>query len=337
MIRPSDSGGGAGCMTAGRDDRHAAITATIAAIEAAERDGLLVDRRAEGLSGISGLATVALLQRLVAARKDTADACYVEIGVFQGLTLVSVALAAPRLPCIGIDDFSILDPAGENLGVVRKRLAAFDVANARLVNADYEAALASFAHHGEGRRIAVYFVDGAHDYRSQLMGLMLGLPWLADDAVVVVDDANYAFVRRATDDFLTIHPDWRLLFDAYSPGHPANLDRPALARFETGWLNGIHVLVRDPAGLLPDMRPPLAADRGLYVNDWLVHRHGLADLAPEALTLAAAVLADSPAEEHRATTVLAARRAALAHRIDRRFPDRNTDSAGLPERRFNRP
>jgi hypothetical protein len=61
---------------------------------------------------------VALLQRLAAARAGEASVCYAEVGVFQGLTMLSVALAAPGLACIGIDDFSILDPKGENLAVV---------------------------------------------------------------------------------------------------------------------------------------------------------------------------------------------------------------------------
>jgi hypothetical protein len=290
------------------------IAQLIEIIEAADRDGPLPHPRSAELTGLSGKKTVALLQRLAAARAGQANLCYAEVGVFQGLTMLSVALTAPGLPCIGIDDFSILDPKGENLAVVQRRIKDFGAANVILVNADYEAVLVDFGARFPGKKIGVYFVDGAHDYRSQLMGLMLGLPHLAEDAAVVIDDTNYAFVRRATDDFLRTHPDWRLVFDAYSPGHPANLDKATLARFEAGWLNGVHVLARDPTGRWPRMSPPLADDRALYVNDWLVHRHGLAARAPEALALAAQTWPSTAP-----------------------FPDRNTHSEGLPQARFNRP
>ncbi len=307
----------------------------LAAVRETDDHGLLTDRRADGLTGISGLKTVGVLQRLARLFADDPSACYVEIGVFQGLTLISTALEAPALPCFGIDNFATLDPDGVNLSVVNERLARFGTANARLLNMDFEEALGGLDGHLSGRRVGLYFVDGPHDYRSQMVCLLLAKRHLHDHAVIVVDDANYPAVRHATRDFLLGHAGFKLAFEAYSPAHPANLSRDDLLRWEAGWLNGVHVLVTDPEGLLPDMLPPVDDDRTLYFNEWLVHRQQMAELAPEAVALARALCLDDEPEA-------ADRRADLMRRFDQmktrfsgRFPDRNTKSAGLPEARFN--
>jgi hypothetical protein len=43
----------------------------------------------------------------------------------------------------------------------------------------------------------VYFYDGSHDYRSQLLGLLLAVPLLARRALLVLDDGNWPAVRQA--------------------------------------------------------------------------------------------------------------------------------------------
>lgn len=298
----------------------------IACLAEADRDGLLSDKGQDVLGGLSGRATVGALQRLVGLFKDDPAACYLEIGVFQGLSLLSVAIENPGMPCFGIDNFSILDPKGENLGIVGERTRRLGVANATLVNDDFENALERLGEHIGSRRLAVYFIDGAHDYRSQLVGLLLGMRWLHEQAVIIVDDANYPDVRQSTRDFLLAHPEFKMVFEAYSPAHPANLDKETLARFEAGWLNGVNVLVRDPENRLPVMLPPVPQSRELYVNDWLVHRHRLAELAPQALEMAETMLDGAdPAP------VLAKIRTAAP---EDRFADRNVFSQGLPEKRF---
>lgn len=314
----------------------AAIQSVIDAIKAAESDGPLPHSGSDALGGLSGHKTIGLLQRLAVNAAADPDTCYLEIGVFQGLTLLSVALTAPGLACFGIDDFSILDPEGHNLGIVNRRLSDLGAKNASLINADYEAALHQLDSHIGDRKCGVYFVDGAHDYRSQLLALLLGERFLSEHGVIVIDDANYAYVRRSTQDFLLARPDFKLVFDAYSPAHPANLDAKTLARFEASWLNGIHVLVRDPGNTLPVMTPPLSDDRALYVNDWLVHRHGLAVLAPEALALAAAVCdGDDAAEAEARARLIERKNVNPVPGLAPEFPDRNTYSKGLPEFRLN--
>lgn len=307
----------------------------IAALREADANGLVSDKGADVLGGLSGRATVGALQRLVGLAKGghSHNLCYLEIGVFQGLSLLSVAIEHPDFPCFGIDNFSILDPKGENLGIVQDRTRRLNATNAHLINQDYEAALEQLRGHIGERKVAVFFIDGAHDYRSQLMALLLIRPYLAERAVIIVDDANYFDVRQSTRDFLVAHPEFKMVFESYSPGHPANLERDVLDRYEAGWLNGVNVLVVDHAHVLPVMLPrvePLARD--LYVNEWLAHRHRYAELAPQALDLAAAAIEGG--DEAAAKATLLAAHAPGKAKFDARHPDRNLHCDGLPEGHF---
>jgi len=303
------------------------------AVRETDSAGLLHDRRDAGLSGISGLKTVGALQRLVRLFAGDETACYLEIGVFQGLTLVSSALEAPALPCFGVDNFRILDPNGENLGIVQNRINSFRAENATLLNMDFEDALENLDVHTGGRKVGVYFVDGPHDYRSQMVCLLGAKRHLAERAVIVIDDANYGDVRMATRDFLLSHGEFKMVFEGYSPAHPANLDADARAKWEAGWLNGVNILVRDPDGLLPPMLPPVDGDRSVFFNEWLVHRLRLARLAPEAVALADAVATGDGEAEARQN--LLARHGEEAEAVSGLFADRNTGSGGLTEGRFN--
>jgi hypothetical protein len=106
-----------------------------------------------------------------------------------------------------------------------------------------------------GTSLGVYFYDGPHDYRSQLMGLLLAAPLLAERALVVVDDSNWPAVKQATRDFLTVYPECRVLFDLPTPGN-CN---------PTFW-NGLLVLAWDrssgrqhPGPMWPARQPALLA------------------------------------------------------------------------------
>lgn len=296
---------------------------------------MLTDRRADGLTGLSGLKTVGLLQRLVRLFNRDPLACYVEIGVYQALTLVSTALEAAPMPCFGIDNFATLDPQEKNLSVVRERLESFSVSNARLINSDFEQALESLDEHIGDRKAAVYFIDGPHDYRSQLVCLLAAKKHLHDHAVIVIDDANYPDVRRATYDFLISHSEFKMIFEAYSPGHPANMEPADRAEWEDGWLNGVNVLVRDPEGLIPEMLPPVSENRTPYFNEWLVNRLRMAELAPEALILADAIVLENSEAELEARENLIAAYQVNKESLNGRLADRNLYSEGLTTGRMN--
>ena len=304
------------------------------AVRETDAKGLQSDQRSAGLSGLAGLKTVGILQRLAQLISADQMACYLEIGVFQGLTLVSTALDAPGLPCFGIDNFRILDPEKKNLKIVEDRMATFATSNAKLINMDFEAALETLEEHIHKRKVGLYLIDGPHDYRSQLICLLLAKRHLHDRAIIVIDDANYPDVRMATRDFLLSHPEFKMIFEAYSPSHPANLDPADLKQWEDCWLNGVNILVRDPDGLFPDMLPPIIEDRSLYFNEWLTHRLRLAELAPEALELADAVCMENNEQEARAAVI--DRFNQVKESVKDRQADRNMYSEGLPAGRMNK-
>ena len=312
------------------------IDAVSALIRETDQGAPLADERVAELTGISGLKTVGLLQRLVRMFEGDDSACYLEVGVFQGLTLISSSIAAPTLPCFGIYNFATLDPDGMNIDIVQRRLQKYDVKNAQLINEDFEVALQTLGARLDGRKVAVYFVDGPHDYRSQLICLMLIKPFLHERAVIIVDDANYPDVRWSTRDFLLGHNNFKMLFETYSPAHPANMSDDIKTGHELGWLNGINVMVRDPEGHLDEMLPPTAPrERDIYLNEWLAHRLRLADLAPEALVLADKVCRADQQGEGAARKVLQEKYQDNATYFDSLFEDRNVFSDDLPSSRLN--
>lgn len=237
------------------------------------------------LKGYSGARLIGALQRLGQIMSGTAESCYCEVGVFRGLTLLSVAGALPGWPCFGVDNFSQFDRNGENEADVRGLIARHKIANAHLLDLDYEAALAAFADLAGGRKIGLYFVDGPHDYRSQMVCLLMARPHLTSGAAIVVDDCNYAHVRQANRDFLVAHPDFKLVFESYTDCHPEHMSAEERQQAEAGWWNGVNIILHDPEDQLQPMEPPTDPDRTVFVNDHIVHAHSFAPYAVEALDL----------------------------------------------------
>ena len=315
---------------------HKHIEDVFKLIKNTEKSGMLTHSKLDGLTGISGLMTVGLLQRLAKQLAKEKNICYLEIGVFQGLTLVSTALAAPNLPCFGIDNFATLDPEEKNKTIVRNRLHEFNARNATLIDSDFEEALEGLNDYLGAKKVGVFFIDGPHDYRSQLVCLMLIKPYLHERAVIVVDDANYPDVRWSTKDFLLGHPEFKLLFDAYSPAHPTNMTSREKEKHRCGWLNGIHVLIRDQEDVLPKMFPPTnAGERNLYLNEWLAHRLRMAEMAPESLRLADAICTNNKAADKLSRRALKNKYEKNKDRLNLLFDDRNVFSKDLPLSRFN--
>ena len=260
-------------------------------VVAAEQDGFMAG--SPSLTGYSGARLVGLLQRL-AARDTGDDSCYVEVGVFQGMTLLSVAAVARDRQVYGIDNFSQFDVDNRNKGIVQQRMRDLEIDNAHLIDQDFEDALDNIDQATGGRKISTYFVDGPHDYRSQLMCLELAKDKLSDDAVIIVDDSNYQHVRQSSIDFLKLNPTFKLLFQSYGPTHPSNLDEAGVAEVRESWWNGITVMVNDPGDVLERAYPPADRDRTLFVNDHIVQSARLARFSPRAMRVASALYFFNP-------------------------------------------
>jgi len=285
------------------------------------------------LSGYSGRKLIRCLletSRILCSQ----DRIYLELGVFQGLTLISSAIANRDVPCFGIDNFSLFNEGRKNLSIVESRIAATNAANAKIINLDYEDALRNLDRYIGDRKVGVFFVDGPHDYRSQLLPILLAKPHLAENCAIFVDDSNYAHVRQANSDFLRTNPEFAMLFEAYTPAHIANMGPADKEEVIAGWWNGLNVMVRDPDGLIPRTFPREDA-KHLHVESHEVFRHEFAELACPALMAAQAAL-DAP-EEAAAQAAARLKSAMMEHR--RKYPGRfrhqNTYSNGLPAFRLH--
>ena len=259
----------------------------IKAIEEAEANGMLDASAYQEIRGYSGEMLLGALQRLTGLAADSENLCYLEVGVFRGLTLLSVAKANPSVSCFGVDKYQ--DHQGKfeesNFNAVHASAKGLGVGNATVITADYEEVLGCLEKHLEGRKVAVYFVDGAHDYRSQLTCLLFARPYLADKAVIVVDDCNYPHVRQATHDFLTSHPEYKLLFEAYTRCHPGNMDPEEMSRARQGWWNGVNILVHDLSHQLNPMYPPVDSDKSAFVESQNLQGMRFYGLAHQSLQL----------------------------------------------------
>ena len=259
------------------------LSKIIEAIKNAESYGLIPETNNEVLTGLSGDKLVGSLQRLTSLFSQNNNTCYLEVGVFQGLTLLSVAHSCPNVMCYGIDNFAQFDPKGENFSIVKSRREKLGLKNVYIINKDYEEALETVSNEIENKKIGVYFVDGPHDYRSQLMCLELALPYLHEYAVIIIDDSNYNHVRQANRDFLKTHPEYKLLFEAYTKCHPINMSKAEEQKTKKGWWNGVNIIVRDIENKLQPMYPPTERSRILYENEHIIHASKIAEVAPEAV------------------------------------------------------
>lgn len=121
------------------------------------------------------------------------------------------------------------------------------------------------------------------------MCLQLAKPFLSDNAIIVVDNSNYNHVRQANRDFLFTHPEYKLIFEAYSRSHPANLQGDELAEAWQNWLDGVNIIVRDSENNLTPMFPPTMKDKILFVNDHRIHPMRNSVLAYRGAKLAAVI------------------------------------------------
>jgi hypothetical protein len=200
-----------------------------------------VSSRFDGLlSRVKGMTSPGVLQLLnsaVSLLEDGEDYC--EVGCFQGATLIGALLGNLGRAALAADNFSQFDPHGVNRATLTANLASFGMTDqVRFHDQDAEDFLAGLS--GTAARIGVFFYDGAHDYRSQLLGLLLAVPALARRALIVVDDANAPGPRQATLDFLAARPEARLLLDLPTPGngHPSFWNGLLVLAWEAGGSGG---------------------------------------------------------------------------------------------------
>tara|TARA_B110000977_G_C11052227_1_gene482746 strand:- start:606 stop:1511 length:906 start_codon:yes stop_codon:yes gene_type:complete len=237
------------------------------------------------LDGFSGSKLLYTLHKLTSTLCSE-NTIYLEIGVFTGLTLLTNSNQNKHTKCYGIDNFSLFDVNNENKEFIKDKADKYKLENCLLIDADYEDALDNLKSYIGEAKVGVYFIDGAHDYRSQLVALLQIKPFLSEDSVIVIDDANYPHVRQATNDFLKAHPEFALLFEAYTKSHPYNMDDSDFNTIaKDGWWNGVNIIVNDSSNNLQRGFTE-EANKDLYFITHDIFRNKFANLSYDIIKLA---------------------------------------------------
>jgi protein O-GlcNAc transferase len=142
---------------------------------------------------------------------------YVEVGTYYGASLIG-AMRGNAGDFVAIDLFSFganevkgrTLPAASREGL-EANLRRFGLEGATILEGDAFQVIEGGAL-GD-RRVGAYYYDGPHDYDSQVRGLQAIEPWLADEALLLVDDHDWEHVTQATRDYLDSQPKARLLFE----------------------------------------------------------------------------------------------------------------------------
>jgi predicted O-methyltransferase YrrM len=165
---------------------------------------------------VVGMASISKLRLLNAAFYCLEPTeCYLEVGTYNGKSLISAALGNPPRAMYACDDFSEFTNSN-SAAILDANLRRYSLREAvKFFDGDFRTAFA------DGRidcPVGLYFYDGAHDEVSQYEGIKLAEPLLADEALVLVDDwrlaedsgsyAEAGTIRAAQE---SVH-DWELMY-----------------------------------------------------------------------------------------------------------------------------
>lgn len=188
---------------------------------------------------VEGMTTpneIAVLNR--AAQHLPSDEIYLEVGTYRGRSICGAVRGVEKTAFFAIENFVEFGMLGEEsrtslMGNLRKYASGKDVT---LLEGD------AFGLMTQSEvltsPVGVYFYDGEHTTLAHYLALGVAEPLLADEALVLVDDASWPMVQSAHRKYIARHPGWTVerRFDA------AEQDDPH-------WANGLHVLrYRRPAG-----------------------------------------------------------------------------------------
>jgi predicted O-methyltransferase YrrM len=179
------------------------------------------------LDAVPGLARANNLALLnLAASHLREGESYVEVGTYRGTSLIAAMLGNDDKDFVAIDNFSFRDASRE---LLEQNLASFGLSGVRIIEGDVFELLRDDAL--TGTAAGVYYYDAAHTYEQQLEGLLLAEPYLAPEALLIVDDTDWDYVAAATRDYLARRPNVSLL-----------LEIPGKDRGAPAWWEGVQVL-----------------------------------------------------------------------------------------------
>jgi predicted O-methyltransferase YrrM len=206
-----------------------------------------VDRRFRAVvDDVEGMSTEHILTVLNAAAAHLGpDEWYLEVGSYRGRSLVGASLGQEHSRFMAIENFREFGEGAELAhATTLENLQRWGVRDStRFLRGE---AFRLLPRVGTPGPVGVYFYDGAHSRLAQYLGLAYAEPHLADEAVVVVDDATWPQVARSTESYVRAHPGYELLYDIR-----------AETDYDPRWCNGLKVYAwRRP----PQWRPVQGLD-----------------------------------------------------------------------------
>ena len=209
------------------------------------RSELPDDRFAKVVADVDGMSTPHSLMLLNEAVANLGgDEWYLEVGSYRGRSLIGAMLGHDHDRFIAIENFREFgfDPEAAQ-ATVFDTLTTWGVRDrVRFLRGEAFSVLPTGVTPGP---VGVYFYDGAHSRLAQYLGLALAEQWLADEALVIIDDATWPQVSSSTQSYIDAHPGYELLYD-FRARHD----------FDPLWCNGVKVYAwrrperwRAPAGL----------------------------------------------------------------------------------------
>ena len=207
-------------------------------------DGVPRDARfAEVTRQVPGFSTPAELAVLnLAAARLPAGEAYLEVGTFKGRSLAGALLDAPDRTFVAVENFQEFGMlAGQSRAELDRAVRAYR-GGRRLTLHDGDCFAVLVRPGAVPEPVGVYFYDGAHTGLAHYLALGVVEPLLADEALVLVDDATWPMVAESTRRYLDRHPGWTVLRDIR-----------AASDHDPLWANGLLVLAY--------RRPPGAAGR----------------------------------------------------------------------------
>lgn len=176
---------------------------------------------------MSTFAIGALLNTGVSQLPD--DACFVNVGVWNGFTFLAGLSGNPEKACVGIDNFSKFG------GPKAAFLSRFHQYRSPK-HAFYEMDYADYFTTVHQDAIGLYLYDGEHSYANQLKGLRIAEPFFHDRCYLVIDDTNRPDPRQATLDFIDRSPNTYQIL----------LDQPTCVGDHPTFWNGLMIVRRVP-------------------------------------------------------------------------------------------
>ena len=176
----------------------------------------------EVLEHVQGMTTPSTMHLLnLAVRHLDANECYLEVGTWRGATLIGALLGNDYKHGIAIDDDSMDEHNGDERSsreVWHENTERFNMGH-RVIYED--GSVPAVFNTMDDWNVGVYFFDGDKSTEeAAYAGIAGALPFLAHNALIVLDDANEMNIRMAAHQLCTKYPTHAAtILDIPTPGN----------------------------------------------------------------------------------------------------------------------